>query len=206
MASDYVPDHLFARLFQPWTLPESEWTLCKEDWARVDAICALPWKGRVLDVGSGDGTLAAMVCSRNPLVENIDCLEPDRKQWDKLDDNWGTWPLTILEDFDPFQEYLYDSALCCEVLEHLTPEAGLALLKQIKTACKPGAMVCVTVPCCDGSRAHYPGHIRLFEQEAIELVIKKSGLRLDWCGGVFTPGVFTTYPAPPIWWMVSCHA
>jgi SAM-dependent methyltransferase len=200
-----IPDHLFSRLFQPWTLPESEWPLCKEDWARVDAITALPWQGRVLDVGSGDGTLGAMVVARHPEVEYIQRIEPDPQQIPQTGWMCGRyWPVST--SFHACLERHFDGALCCEVLEHLTPEAGLALLKQIKTACKPGARVCVTVPCCDGSRAHYPGHIRLFEQEAIELVIKKSGLRLDWCGGVFTPGVFTTYPAPPIWWMVSCHA
>jgi 2-polyprenyl-3-methyl-5-hydroxy-6-metoxy-1,4-benzoquinol methylase len=177
---DYLPDHLYARLFQPWTLPESEWPLCKEDWARVDAITALPWRGHILDMGAGDCTLAAMVCSRNPLVKYIRCVEPDQAQLKRAFDLWcwnGIYPQFNLCDDIGSGKAVYDGALCCEVLEHLTPETGLALLKQIRAACKPGAMVCVTVPDEHGSRATYPGHISYFGHGELCDVLLKTGFR-----------------------------
>lgn len=159
---EYVPDRLYERLFQPWTLPESEWPLCREDWARVDAITRLPWWGTLLDFGAGDGTLAAMVCSRNRAVDRVYCVEQDEAQLDKQVVLWGEWPLrqkrpSYLASCEP-----HDGALCCEVLEHMTQEEGHQVLCDIKRVLKPGAILCVTVPEYRGSRAEYPGHIRKF--------------------------------------------
>lgn len=195
MAPEYVPDHLYARLFKPWILPESEWPLCREDWQRVDAICALPWKGHLLDVGSGDGTLAAMVLSRNPLAECVTAIEPDRHQHERALRHWGAWKIGMRADIPagPF-----DGALCCEVLEHLTPDDGLALLTQIKAACKPGAMVCLTVPYDLGTRADYPGHVRRFHDNTFLTLIEAAGLSLM--------GYQAIPQGEPIWLMAVCHA
>ena len=70
---------------------------------------------------------------------------------------------------------LYDGALVCEVLEHLSPEDGLALLKQVKAVCKPGAMVCVTVPLDTGSRSVYPGHLRQFDRMTLAHIMIEAG-------------------------------
>lgn len=180
--SDYVHDRLYARLFQPWTLPESEWPLCKEDWARVDAICDLPWQGRLLDFGSGDGTLAAMVCSRNPRVEFVACVEQDIDQRIVIQGRWtqNRWPMMGYLT-TPKPEAQFDGALCCEVLEHLTPQDTYTVLCNIKRVLKPGAMLCVTVPTSHGSRAAYPGHVTMFSALGIADLVEMAGFTRKRC-------------------------
>lgn len=195
---EYVPDHLYERLFQPWKLPESEWPLCKEDWARVDAITNLPWKGRLVDFGAGDGTLAAMVCSRNPEVRRIHCYELDEERiWraESLWDNEQSWPLDF--DLPPITAGHFDGALCCEVLEHLKDAEAKRVLTHIREALKPGAMLCVTVPYEKGSRAEYPGHIRRFSWASLGASLRAAG---------FTLAESRTTDIKGIWLMAVCYA
>ena len=201
MDDTYVPDHLFARLFLPRTLPESEHPLCREDWARVKAICALPWHGRLLDVGSGDGALAGMVCGLNALVTHIDCYEPDPVQkdvWNPFVYGWMIdWHVGM---FKPKEGVAYTGALCCEVLEHVSPSDGLQILSNIKQACAPGAMICVTVPFSGGSRATYPGHIQKFTGDSLRAMLINAGLG--------EPRLSFIRPNPDkhaTWIMAVCH-
>jgi 2-polyprenyl-3-methyl-5-hydroxy-6-metoxy-1,4-benzoquinol methylase len=195
--TEYVPDRLFARLFQPWTLPESEWPLCKEDWARVDAITRLPWKGHLLDFGAGDGTLAAMVASRNPLVVKVRGVEQDRQQCLKADALWEArdWPVYAWNTLPTSQDY--DGALCCEVLEHMTPEEGHEVFCDIRRVLKPGSMLCVTVPWESGTRAVYPGHVRQFSWALLGKMLREAGFTLDEKLSTDIKG---------IWLMAVCHA
>jgi 2-polyprenyl-3-methyl-5-hydroxy-6-metoxy-1,4-benzoquinol methylase len=196
--TDYAPDHLYERLFQPWTLPESEWPLCKEDWARVDAVTRLPWKGHLLDFGAGDGTLAAMVCSRNPLVRRIHCYEADEERIGRAQSLWDNeteWPLDF--DLPPITVGHFDGALCCEVLEHLKKKDARDVLSEIHSAMKPGAMLCVTVPKAGGSREKYPGHIRSFTAMDLMACLRNAGFT-KFSGGEAN--------ISDIWWMAVCHA
>ena len=213
---EYVPDHLYERLFQPWTLPESEWPLCKEDWARVDAITALPWEGQLIDFGAGDGTLAAMVCSRNPKVRRVFCSERDPDLSERMLDLWHRrhdvmnikrrvepifieiWPLTVSNARLEYP-HLHDGALCCEVLEHMTPDEGQKVLCDIKRVLKPGGMLCVTVPNQAGPRATYPGHVREFTIAELGRTVTNAGFRVvngDAIGGKIIP----------VWFMAVCRA
>ena len=198
-SSEYVPDHLYERLFQPWTLPESEWPLCKEDWARVDAITALPWYGTVLDFGAGDGTLAAMVCSRNRAVDCVYGVEQDEAQLDRLVSLWAGWPLRAKRPSYLSSCEHHDGALCCEVLEHMTPDEGQKVLRDIKNVLKPGGMLCVTVPNQAGPRSSYPGHVREFTLAELGRTVTDAGFRVedgDAIGGKIIP----------VWFMAVCRA
>lgn len=201
MSGDYVPDRLYARLYQPWTLPESEWPLAKEDWDRVMAITALPWHGRVLDVGSGDGTLSALLCSRNPKVSDVACFEPDIAQGNRMLEFWG-WRWKKLGRYDEFpHDYPgpFDCALCAEVLEHLTPEDGAALLKQIRGVMQPGGMLVVTTPIPGGSRAVYPGHINVMGYPRLRSMLHAAGF--DARESEYIPA-----RGDAIWLLVVAHA
>jgi 2-polyprenyl-3-methyl-5-hydroxy-6-metoxy-1,4-benzoquinol methylase len=194
--AEYVPDKLYQRLFQPATLPAPDWALAREDWARVDAISWLPWKGSLLDFGSGDGTLAAMVCSRNPLVYRVELVEQDAAQTAKALLRWKDWPLHETHNWTTLE---YDGALCCEVLEHLTPDAGHQVLCDIKRVLKPGAMLCVTVPNVAGPRATYPGHIREFDISQFARTVADAGFTIedgDAIGGKIIP----------VWFMAVARA
>jgi 2-polyprenyl-3-methyl-5-hydroxy-6-metoxy-1,4-benzoquinol methylase len=199
---EYVPDHLYERLFQPWTLPESEWPLCKEDWARVDAITALPWEGHLLDFGAGDGTLGALVCSRNPRVEGMKLIECDDERYARARALWFDWPI-VPGNFSAAMEsgwgQIYDGALCCEVLEHMTPDEGHKVLCDIKRVLKPGAMLCVTVPNQAGPRAAYPGHVREFTVAELARTVADAGFTIedgDAIGGKIIP----------VWFMAVARA
>lgn len=177
---EYVPDRLYERLFQPWTLPESEWPLCQEDWARVDAITSLNWAGHLVDFGAGDGTLAAMVCSRNPLVKSVFAIEQDPSQVLKGSGKWSVppppleWPIYWANSF-PIDDVEFDGALCCEVLEHLTHEDGVKTLIRLRMSMVKDALLCVTVPDMRGTRAEYPGHITKYDWPRLERTIKRAG-------------------------------
>lgn len=202
MADNYVPDKLWARLFQPWTLPESEWTLAREDWTRVDVIAGLPWHGALLDFGAGDGTLAAMVCSRNPAVSRVFCVEQDARQREKIQ-AWAehAWPMTSAGAMPPpCFDGKFDGALVCEVLEHLTPEAGLDVLRQIRAVLSPGAMLCVTVPYPGGSRQDFPGHIRKLYGDDLKRDLDAAGFKLSMMRFIDDDHL------RPIWLMAVAHA
>jgi 2-polyprenyl-3-methyl-5-hydroxy-6-metoxy-1,4-benzoquinol methylase len=197
--TDYIPDHLYARLFQPWTLPAAEWPLAQEDWTRVRRIVDLPWKGQVLDVGSGDGTLGAMVCSHNPAVTALHAYEPDAAQVARARERWAGWPITAIEALDTQADASYDGALCCEVLEHLHEAEGIALLKTIRRLLKPGALFCATVPLNIGPRALYPGHVRQFSWLDFANAIYAGGF-------VAFPWQYTTiqHDSVSIWLLMVC--
>ncbi len=180
-STNYVPDRLYERLFAPWKLRSAEWPLCKEDWARVDAITRLPWAGSLLDFGAGDGTLAAMVCSRNPAVTRIDMVESDSAQATKALLRWKEWPL-----FEAHQwlERRYDGALCCEVLEHMDAKQAHVTLQRIHRVLRPGGTLCVTVPHRGGSRADYPGHVRQFVRYSLGEDLEHAGFTLESTGGL----------------------
>ena len=192
--SDYVADRLYQRLFQPFSLPSSDHRLCREDWTRVDAICALPWRGRVLDIGAGDGTLGALVCSRNQAVTDMVAVEPDRDQNNKARRLWSAWPITRGATWPDGK---FDGALCCEVLEHLTPDEAVSTLNRIHERLVPGALCCVTVPHPSGSRADFPGHVNLMNTEALTQALDDAG---------FDVGTVTTIGHPAIWIMVTSVA
>lgn len=204
MSTDYVPDRLYQRIHQPWTLPESEWPLCKEDRLRVATIGGLPWEGTLLDVGAGDGTLAAHIASRNPNVGIIRCVEPDEKQIENIYYRWFNhgWRLHPTQRI-PFQGVegvaKYDGALCCEVLEHLMPEEGHLLLCDIKRAMRKNGLLCVTVPDGLGTRATYPGHVRKFYCDTLKAMLRDVGFENVW----------TEFIGPkhrPIWIMATARA
>ena len=68
------------------------------------------------------------------------------------------------------------------------------MLCDLKRVMKPGAMLAVTVPHKDGSRAHYPGHIRFFGHVGLDDMLNVAG--------------FTTMPSTDIgpWIMVVAYA
>lgn len=190
----YVPDRLYARLWQPWTLPAEEHPRCAEDWLRVTTIAALPWSGRILDVGAGDGTLGAFLCSRHPGV-SMNAVEPDTDQNRKAGRLWAGWPIVRGRTWPngPF-----DGALCAEVLEHLDPDVMIDLLERIRFRVTPGGM-CVfsVVPCPHGTRAAYPGHINLMTASELTQALEDAG---------YDVGDVRTIGDPAIWTMAVAYA
>jgi len=198
MGSDYVPDRLFARLFQPWTLPEAEWPLCREDWIRVDTITGLPWKGELLDFGAGDGTLSALVRSRNPGVLSVTCIEQDEAQCRRIGQLWREWEPVTCSSIP--MDGRYDGALCCECLEHMSDKAGRDVLEELHSLMMPDAMICVTVPYPYGTRQDFPGHVRKIHGNELYRDLEAAGFKSVAVSLIHGP------ERDPIWLMAVAHA
>lgn len=183
--SESVPDRLYERLFTPRALPQEDWPLCREDWARVEFVSGLAWRGQILDVGSGDGTLGAMVAARNPLVRYVRGVETHLGSIKKAQHLWADQTMTASADWPDGP--LFHGALCCEVLEHLSVADGDALLKRIKSQMLPGAMVLVTVPHEYGSRASYTGHVTRYDAVSLWCHMKEAGLPIKHSGEIASP-------------------
>lgn len=124
-------DGVAARWPSPFRLP-----LAKRP---SDVLYALlPADGRLLDVGAGDGTRRERVAARFPQVAYVS-VDPDpeaRADHAALDEVEG-----------PF-----DVAALLEVVEHIAPEVGVALLAAVRARLRDGGHVVVSVPC-----THTPG-------------------------------------------------
>jgi len=93
---------------------------------------------RVLDVGAGDGTRRERLRARFPGVTYVS-VDPDPEAGADHPAVSGA-PGT------------FDVAILFEVLEHLRPEDGIALLELVRTKLRPGGRVHVSVPA-----THTPG-------------------------------------------------
>jgi SAM-dependent methyltransferase len=176
MADNYVPDRLYDRLFRPWKLPIEDRALCVEDWWRVAYVCAVPHAGSMVDIGSGDGTLAAMVCSRRPDVTHMLCVEPDDRQAALIGERWKGWPIwQVVAHTLEIPDARHDGVLLCEVLEYCTLADGVALLAEAARIVRPGGRLTVTVPDPQGSRAIYPGHITLLNADQWRPLLADAG-------------------------------
>ena len=131
---------------------------------------------RVLDVGAGDGTRRERIRARFPGVVYVS-VDPDpeaRADHRAVDEATGT----------------FDAAIVFEVLEHLRPEVGIAVLEAIRDRLRPGGRVCVSVPC-----THTPGrflrdctHVTPWAHDELGAALALAGFELE--------SLHRTYPGP----------
>jgi len=96
---------------------------------------------RLLDVGTGTGTVAALACSRAAAVVAVDAepsmLEVARRQAPTADIRLGTLPHL------PFVDNHFDAAVANFVINHVgDPEAAIGELRRVV---RPGGRVAVTI-------------------------------------------------------------
>lgn len=108
----------------------------------TDALHAiLRGKERVLDIGAGDRTRRDRLAARHPDLVYV-AVDPDpeaRADHRRMADVEGR----------------FDVATAFEVLEHLSPEAGIDLLRAARERLRPGGTIVVSVPC-----THTPGRFQ----------------------------------------------
>ncbi len=78
----------------------------------------------------------------------------------------------------------YDVVVHLEVLEHMSVENGLAMLKACKSVLKPGGMMIMSTPCYDGVR-HAANHIHEYTIEELTATLKKVGFTVEDRFGTF---------------------
>ena len=100
--------------------------------------------GRVLDVGSGDGTLAARLVAMGGQVTGLDpaltALERARASHPDLE-----FVAPTAEGAFPFADSAFDTVTCVNVLQHVADTQSL--LSEVRRVLTPGGLLAVAVPC-----------------------------------------------------------
>jgi len=134
--------------------------------SRTLALVPDTWHS-VIDVGCGDGRVSSSLLKRGCRVVGIDWSSdsvarfPGEKH---VCDIRAEWPISEM----------FDGAICCEVLEHLTPADAARVITQIRTHVRKGFLLTVparevleenTVACCQCRRDyHVWSHIQRFDE------------------------------------------
>lgn len=145
-------------------------------------------KLKVLEIGSGNGELATILCE-NPLFEEMHLIEPQ-----ELDIKNPKVSL-FRGSFSEFKKKDYfDLVLSYEVLEHLV--SPYEFFQLTSDALKPGGMLILTTPNADSLevkllKEQSPtvpfDHIRLYTPKALEHLVQKFSMNLL---HISTPGKF----------------
>jgi ubiquinone/menaquinone biosynthesis C-methylase UbiE len=111
--------------------------------AALDTSLPVSAPSRILEVGMGEGEVAARLRARWPDVPLTGIDLPD----DELAGSWGSHGLTgSFADIAalPYPDDTFDLVLAIEVLEHVAdPDAAL---REIRRVARPGAALVVSVP------------------------------------------------------------
>lgn len=134
----------------------------------TDALYALlAGTERVLDVGAGDGTRRERIRAKLPGVAYVS-VDPDPEA--RADH------ATVAEAQGPF-----DVGILFEVLEHLRPEVGIAVLGAVRGKLRAGGRVVVSVP-----STHTPGrflrdctHVTPWAHDELGAALELAGFRVD---------------------------
>jgi 2-polyprenyl-3-methyl-5-hydroxy-6-metoxy-1,4-benzoquinol methylase len=127
--------------------------------ARQQVLCTLVEElagpsGRLLDVGSAQGTLGLTLAERGVRVDLLDvqpeCVEYARARYERGAVGFHVGHLS--ETCPPFNEY--DVVTCSEVIEHVPSPSNFLLT--LKSKVRPGGYLCLTTPNADYLLAHLP--------------------------------------------------
>ncbi len=137
------------------------------DEGRVQFVADL-CRGKVLDVGCGDGILATRWGGAYMGVDfSQEAINKARNGGD------NRFVVRDFLDARPLSDTTWDTIVVGEVLEHLSKTACRKLLKKVKAALAPGGQVIATVP--NGASIPDPSHVRTFENGSLEEAIKGIG-------------------------------
>jgi SAM-dependent methyltransferase len=166
---------------------------------------------RVLDLGCGEGRhVHGVHCVGGIDVVGLDLDEPSlakaREGLAMLPPNSGSTTLLTGDAYNlPFEDAAFDVVICSEVLEHLHDYPRV--LAQIRRVLKPGGRFAATVPRAwperinwrfapgPGGYADQPGgHIRIFDEQALEADIAAQGFAYQ--GKHYAHALHSPY-----WWL-----
>ena len=141
--------------FRAWTLgpaPQRFWHGTKQ-WL-VETYLSPRESDRVLDVGCGSGVVAAHL-AKLPVAECV-AVDGNSLAIDFARSHFSRpnlqFTLAFVDELD-FSPGYFDSACCLELIEHLYPSQGEALLRDLKRLVRPGGRLLITTP---NSRSLWP--------------------------------------------------
>jgi ubiquinone/menaquinone biosynthesis C-methylase UbiE len=130
-------------------LPFYYWPVIGKLYRERVELClnALPFGGRVLEVGFGSGLLFPSLKERFDEIHGID-LNADVTGTQAAFDRLGI--PTCLKKGDildlPYEDHFFDAVLCISILEHLQPDSLLRAMDEIKRVLKPSGDLVYGVP------------------------------------------------------------
>ncbi|MEO8216664.1 MAG: glycosyltransferase [Acidobacteriota bacterium] len=141
-----------------------------------------PYVGqRVLEVGSGTGTMTRFLYGRELIV----ATERETPYLDRLTNAFRRRPGIIVEkldldsdDYTSLERYAFDTVTCINVLEHIKDDEGA--LRKVYELLQPGGSVIVYVPAgrdLYGSLDEGVGHQRRYDRD--EIAAKLTGAGFD---------------------------
>lgn len=138
---------------------------------------------RVLEVGSGIGTMTRFLYGRDVVVASD--VEP--AYLDRLRNSYRRRPGMYVEKFDldrdgidHLTQYRFDSIMCLNVLEHI--EDDRAALRKMHELLSPGGTAVLYIPANPrlfGSLDEAVGHYRRYSREEIETKLRETGFEVE---------------------------
>ncbi|MFA6012172.1 MAG: class I SAM-dependent methyltransferase [Desulfobacteraceae bacterium] len=165
----------------------------------------LKGRGRILEVGCGDGVLLVDLKTRNPQLDLVGLDLALGKETIKRCKAMGiTLMETSVEQADLGHDR-YDLIIVNQVIEHVPDPAQV--MQNLAKALKHGGYISIETPNRDGydhtffrrsfwGGYYFPRHLHLFDRDGLKSCVENSGLTV----------VYQGYLLAPIIWIFSIHA
>ncbi len=151
--------------------------------AVTDAVGPPERAGRLLDFGSGTGTIARPL---RDLGYDVICVEPDNAMRDSLESD-GFATATSLDDHAPES---IDAVYSMNVLEHIDDDAGT--VAELWNVTRGGGRLVLYVPALQSlfsAMDRKVGHLRRYRRRPLEQLVDTAGYHVDRCRYVDVLGV-----------------
>jgi SAM-dependent methyltransferase len=163
------------------------------DW--IISLFAPHLRGRILEVGAGQGTYSARLAAFGDVV----AVEPSTAQCDVLRERLAGVAGTSVINGDLAavpSAPTFDSIVMINVLEHIPDDHDA--LRRCAELLSPGGHLLVWVPAFEalyGRFDHEIGHYRRYRRRPLRTLVTQSGLQIDTLRHANLPGFFA-------WWLI----
>ena len=147
----------------------------------------------ILDIGAGSGALIRLLSSKGYSAKGVDLYSTSN--------NIQQGSITDL----PFDDGSFNTAFCCDVIEHLANEQLDRGIAETARVLKKGGRFIITTPfdedltlnsviCPEcGHKFHRYGHLQSFNEERIEAILNKHGFQLSFMN-IYALGAMAKVP------------